>query len=229
MVKFFLSSILRCFCRENQLPALRPPHMAQPLPALQWPWEVLTSLIHLVLAIAVFSVMECPSFSLESLSLEPIPTHGMVLNLVPVRATQRKSLTSSLQKICELIPYICSIHTDTYARSSISHRLCLPKFPGVLHANFLLSRGSNVSWWFVSSLSGRTRLSAAHKTCHSQSLVPKRMDPPSPTNKTKIKAKTSSTSTPLVALSPHPSPQGWWKWERFLTCACSWRALQHSI
>lgn len=140
-----------------------------------------------------------------------------------------KNLTSSLQKICELIPYICSIHTDTYARSSISHRLCLPKFPGVLHANFLLSRGSNVSWWFVSSLSGRTRLSAAHKTCHSQSLVPKRMDPPSPTIKTKIKAKTSSTSTPLVALSPHPSPQGWWKWERFLTCACSWRALQHSI
>lgn len=115
MVKFFLSSILRCFCRENQLPALRPPHMAQPLPALQWPWEVLTSLIHLVLAIAVFSVMECPSFSLESLSLEPIPKHGMVLNLVSVRATQRKSLTSSLQKICELIPYICSIHTDTYA------------------------------------------------------------------------------------------------------------------
>lgn len=70
--------------------------MAQPLPALQWPWEVLTSLIHLVLAIAVFSVMECPSFSLESLSLEPIPTRGMVLNLVSVRATQRKSLTSSL-------------------------------------------------------------------------------------------------------------------------------------
>lgn len=143
MVKFFLSFILCCFCRENQLPALRPPHMAQPLPALQWPWEVLTSLIHLVFAIAVCSVMECPSFSLESLSLEPVPTHRMVLNLVSVHITQRKILTSSLQKI--LIPYIQSIHTDTAARSLISHSPCLPKFPGVLHANFLLSRGSNVS------------------------------------------------------------------------------------
>lgn len=113
--------------------------------------------------------------------------------------------------------------------SLISHPHCLPKFPGVLHANFLLSRGSSVSLWFVSSLSGSTRLSAAHKTCLSQSLVPKRMDPPSPNIKTKIKAKTSSASTPLIAPSPRPSPQGWWRWEIFLLCACSWRTMQHSF
>lgn len=55
MVTFLLSPILCCFHRENQLPALRPPHMGQPLPSLWWPWEDLTSELHVAACCVVVS------------------------------------------------------------------------------------------------------------------------------------------------------------------------------
>lgn len=98
--------------------------------------------------------------------------------------------------------------------------------------------------------------SLQHIKCHSWSLVPKRMDPPAPDSKTKIKAKMSPASqvyqvplqsqTPIHGTlssqiwgappsppQPHPSPQGWWRWElapREGGCMhLSWRALQPYI
>lgn len=69
ITEFLLGPILGCFHREGQLPALRPPHTAQTLPRLQWPWEELTPVIYMALVIAVCSVMENPSFSSAGLSL----------------------------------------------------------------------------------------------------------------------------------------------------------------
>lgn len=63
-----------------------------------------------------------------------------------------------------------SLHLCKHRFKKQRSLLHLPIFSGLRHANFLLrSRVSNVSSWFVSSLSGSTRFSAAHKPHLSQS------------------------------------------------------------
>lgn len=132
MVTFLLSPILCCFHRENQLPAPRPPHTAQPLPSLWWPWEDLTSVLH-VAACWVVASWKSPSFSPVSLSLESVPTYRTAWDLVSVHITKAEK---SLPPLCKNLhslnsPFpVCSQDAAVFNMPA-PHRAAAPKCVGL--------------------------------------------------------------------------------------------------